>query len=217
MEQRLAKRVLPAVCRPIVAADVPGRLARLNWIDFSDARTFDAALASLEQALLTDIKWIREHTRLGEVARRWHLSDQPRHELLHGPAVDAAEQWLRYRPSTAPRPTDTITSFIAESRQEERRAARRRRLMRAALVGLGLSVITVTGLAYAGYLDATYLEGRLNSVLNQWRDSDLKSGDAARDCWSTACPEMVLLPTGTFMMGSPEGEVDRVRDEGPQH
>src|SRR5450432_1398213 len=29
--------------------------------------------------------------------------------------------------------------------------------------------------------------------------------------------EMVLIPAGTFMMGSPPGEVGRSNDEGPQH
>lgn len=29
--------------------------------------------------------------------------------------------------------------------------------------------------------------------------------------------EMVLIPSGTFLMGSPDGELDRYDDEGPQH
>jgi formylglycine-generating enzyme required for sulfatase activity len=36
-----------------------------------------------------------------------------------------------------------------------------------------------------------------------------------RDC--AACPEMVALPGGTFLMGSSEGEEGRDPDEGPQH
>jgi formylglycine-generating enzyme required for sulfatase activity len=36
-----------------------------------------------------------------------------------------------------------------------------------------------------------------------------------RDC--PACPDMVVLPTGEFMMGSPEQERGRGKDEGPQH
>src|SRR5262249_39678827 len=31
------------------------------------------------------------------------------------------------------------------------------------------------------------------------------------------CPEMVVVPTGSFMMGSPQSETGRVKDEGPQH
>jgi formylglycine-generating enzyme required for sulfatase activity len=40
------------------------------------------------------------------------------------------------------------------------------------------------------------------------------AGRVFRDC--PACPEMVVLPAGEFMMGSPESEKGRGKDEGPQ-
>ncbi|MBC6414741.1 MAG: SUMF1/EgtB/PvdO family nonheme iron enzyme, partial [Chromatiales bacterium] len=36
-----------------------------------------------------------------------------------------------------------------------------------------------------------------------------------RDC--SNCPQMVRVPSGSFLMGSPEDEPDRYSDEGPQH
>lgn len=42
----------------------------------------------------------------------------------------------------------------------------------------------------------------------------LKAGDIFRDCPS--CPEMVVIPTGEFVMGSPGDEAGREIDEGPQ-
>ena len=36
-------------------------------------------------------------------------------------------------------------------------------------------------------------------------------------CDYALCPEMIVVPAGEFMMGSPEGEKGRYDDEGPQH
>ena len=41
------------------------------------------------------------------------------------------------------------------------------------------------------------------------------SGESFRDC--PDCPEMVVAPAGSFAMGSPETEPDRMAQEGPQH
>ena len=43
----------------------------------------------------------------------------------------------------------------------------------------------------------------------------LKPMDVFRDCEN--CPEMVVIPAGSFTMGSPANEGDRDDDEGPQH
>ena len=40
-------------------------------------------------------------------------------------------------------------------------------------------------------------------------------GETFRDCPS--CPEMVIVPAGSFTMGSPASEEGRDDDEGPQH
>jgi formylglycine-generating enzyme required for sulfatase activity len=41
-----------------------------------------------------------------------------------------------------------------------------------------------------------------------------RAGDVFRDC--PTCPEMVVVPSGSFTMGSPANEQDRGTDEGPQ-
>ena len=45
-------------------------------------------------------------------------------------------------------------------------------------------------------------------------EADLRPGRVFRDC--DACPEMVVMPAGSFLMGSPPGEAGRNADEGPQ-
>ena len=42
-------------------------------------------------------------------------------------------------------------------------------------------------------------------------------GRRFRDCEATWCPELVVVPSGSFMMGSPSGEAGRYSNEGPMH
>jgi formylglycine-generating enzyme required for sulfatase activity len=43
----------------------------------------------------------------------------------------------------------------------------------------------------------------------------LKPKDSFKEC--AKCPEMVVVPAGSFTMGSPDGEDGRIEEEGPQH
>jgi formylglycine-generating enzyme required for sulfatase activity/uncharacterized caspase-like protein len=47
------------------------------------------------------------------------------------------------------------------------------------------------------------------------QERSLQPKDSFREC--ETCPEMVVVPNGTFTMGSPRNERDRDPDEGPQH
>jgi len=50
--------------------------------------------------------------------------------------------------------------------------------------------------------------------LSKTQEQALKARDVFRECAS--CPEMVLVPAGKFVMGSPPSETDRSPEEGPQ-
>lgn len=43
------------------------------------------------------------------------------------------------------------------------------------------------------------------------------AGKKFRDCEDAACPTMVVIQAGSFLMGSPDSEPDRSNDEGPRH
>src|SRR5689334_11194399 len=51
--------------------------------------------------------------------------------------------------------------------------------------------------------------------LSPTQEKALKPKDTFKECAN--CPEMMVVPAGSFMMGSPKGEPGRSADEGPQH
>ncbi len=59
------------------------------------------------------------------------------------------------------------------------------------------------------------LASRPPRVLSAAEECALKAGDEYREC--AGCPAMLVIPQGTFMIGSPATEPERVSDEGPQH
>ena len=66
-----------------------------------------------------------------------------------------------------------------------------------------------------GVATAVSLSTRSAQPLSSAESCALKPKDAFREC--DKCPEMVVVPAGTFMMGSPADEQERFEDEGPQH
>src|SRR5436190_4963726 len=67
----LSKRLLPVIYKSVADSDIPSQLSRLQFIRFDTGRGVTRPLAELAEALRLDLDWIREHTRLGELAARW--------------------------------------------------------------------------------------------------------------------------------------------------
>jgi formylglycine-generating enzyme required for sulfatase activity len=55
---------------------------------------------------------------------------------------------------------------------------------------------------------------RAAAVLTEAQERALKPKDTFKEC--DLCPEMVVVPAGSFTMGSPDSESSRDKDEGPQ-
>lgn len=145
--ERLGKRILPVVARAPDPDKTPGRLRRLNYIFMRGDAEMKRETATLTSAILTDIDWVREHTRIGEAADRWAHGDRTanRARLLRGTELEAAERWIADRPASAPEPTDDQRHFVAASRVA---TSRRQRLTVTAVTLVAVAGVTLSAIAW---------------------------------------------------------------------
>jgi formylglycine-generating enzyme required for sulfatase activity len=223
----LNKRFAPIVCRRVEDAAVPDALRRLNFIFFDDPLRFDASIDKLAEALQTDITWIRQHTEYGEAERRWSAAGRPNGLLLQSPILDLAEYWLVSRPRNAPEPTEEVQSYVLASRKRTRFSQRVWRVvlasaftfMAATILGL-LAWINQTTIAEQWHwwtVIRPYAAARVwPYILSAERELALKPADSFKEC-AQDCPEMVVLPAGSFEMGSPQTDRQARPNEFPQH
>jgi formylglycine-generating enzyme required for sulfatase activity len=223
----LNKRFAPIVCRRVEDSAVPEALRRLNFIFFDDPAQFDASADRLAEALQTDIGWIREHTEYGEAERRWAVAGRPGGLLLRSPTLEVAEHWIATRPHGAPEPTEEIRAFVTASREGAQLAQKRARLARASIYTLLVGVI----IGLVAWINQDFLKEQINwywtmrpymianvrpYVVTAKAERALKPLASFREC-AKDCPEMIVIPAGEFMMGSPVTETGRHDDESPQH
>src|SRR5262249_13165241 len=114
----LSKRLLPVIYKPVPEHDIPKKLSRLQFVRFA-GRGITRPLSELAEALQQDLDWIREHTRLGELAQRWEGRTRPESLLLRGDDLDAAKAWMATRKGGAPEITDAQRAFIRASEGAE--------------------------------------------------------------------------------------------------
>src|SRR5262245_42926147 len=114
----LSKRLLPVIHKPVPDSDIPEKLSRLQFVRF-DGRGLARPLAELADALRVDLDWIREHTRLGELAARWQTRGRPESLLLRGDDLDAAKAWAARRKAGAPEITPAQRDLLNTSEEAE--------------------------------------------------------------------------------------------------
>ena len=126
----------------------PSLLARLNFIFATPRDPFDNAIDTLCSALSTDIEWIREHTRLGGLARRWDDAGRPARLLPAGQDIEDVERWRDGRPPKTPDITPLHAAYIGEAR----RAAGTR--LRNWIAGGAVTIAVTAVLAVFAYLQS---------------------------------------------------------------
>ncbi len=167
-----------------------------------------------------------------EAARRaWQATPERSSSdaLLMGLALAQAKNWLTKRHedlSVADR--DFIDQSAERERKMRARARRVQILVYVLLVGIILGLIGVINEAYVKeqwrwyMVTRPYMQAQVRPhVLPAVAEQALKPKDTFKECASEQgkdyCPEMVVVPAGSFMMGSPPTEKGRHASEGPQH
>ena len=141
-----------------------------------------------------------------------------------GAALTQAQSWLgKRRDDLAAIDRDFIDQSVKRDSKARAWARQVQTLIYVLLVGI------IAGLV--GWINQSYLKEQLNwyttvrpyiqqqvrpYVLTAAAERALKPGDSFKEC-AKDCPEMVVVPAGDFMMGSPADEEDRYDNEDPQH
>jgi WD40 repeat protein len=162
-----AKRILPISYLPVVETEIPEKLRRLQFIDFNGAQGLGRPTLELATALQQDLGWIREQTRIGELAARWQTLRRPASTLLRDDDLALAKAWAARRPAKAPEIADLQLQFLKASddaetarAQEERKRIEEKQLAqeatariqrRAAILLWSIGVTVVIGGVIVGW------------------------------------------------------------------
>ncbi len=138
---RLGKRLAPVVISEVDQANVHEALRAVNYAFVTGPEAsgagFESKADTLVQSLLTDLPWVKEHTRLGLLAARWAERKKSSALLLRGSELETAEVWRAKQVRESPGLTPLHREFIAASRSA---ATRRMRTW----IGLALAALVVT-------------------------------------------------------------------------
>jgi WD40 repeat protein len=148
--ERLAKRILPVMCRATRDESVPGRLKRLNYVFLDAEPKWAHEYPKLCEALVRDIAWLREHTRYSELAARWDRDSRPDAQLLRLEAVRDARKWEARRPPDAVL-GGVLAAFLDASEQKESKDQDH--------------LLAMVGRAYVQPAAQAVAEGRIDSAL----------------------------------------------------
>ena len=118
-------------------------------------------------------------------------------------------------------------AYLAACEQREKAERVRKRRVQAAIYVLLVGMI----IGLIGWINQSYIgeQWRWYTITRPYWDSQfrphvltaavelaLKPGDPFKEC-ATDCPDMIVVPAGSFMMGSLASEAGREPDEEPQH
>ncbi len=225
---------IPAEARPLIQHLVEQRLLATDV----NKDTGEATIEPAHEALLRQWGllggWLTEDAALLAVlegvkraSRDWAANNRSRAWLAHATDRLAAAEQLTARPDLAANLEPTDRAYLAACRKAEADLRRGKRLLQAAIY---LSLVAIIA-GLVGWINQAYLGEQWRwyavtrpymvsqvrpHVLSAAAEQALKPGDIFKEC-ATDCPEMVVVPAGSFTMGSPTTEKGYNAVEEPQH
>jgi formylglycine-generating enzyme required for sulfatase activity len=238
---------IPEEARPLIDQLVEQRLLATDRSRETGEQTIEPVHEALLRQWGLLQGWLAEDAGLlallegvKRAARDWAANGKGAAWVTHATnRLEAVEQLIGKRPDLAANLEPTDREYVAACRRREdalnaeaQAAQKRKRRLELAFVGV-LVLISLAGIAYAIWTNFDYLKLRgemlADDFLPGWpkrltaeteRDyaqKTLQSGGiiSFREC--TRCPEMIVIPAGKFMMGSPKEEKGHDKVEEPRH
>jgi formylglycine-generating enzyme required for sulfatase activity/class 3 adenylate cyclase len=245
---------IPSEARPLIQHLIEQRLLATDVAKDTGEKTIEPAHEALLRQWGLLQGWLAEDAGLLAVleavkraSRDWAANAKNGAWLAHATDRLAAAERLRERPDLAANLEPTDREYLSACRKSEAAAKGRHRRAQA-LVYL-LFVGLIVGLV--AWINQSYLKDRINwyttmrpyamanfrpYVLTTAAEHSLQPLADFREC-AGGCPEMIVIPSGSFVMGSPQteqsrynsspgregandfqnSEVDGLSNEGPQH
>jgi formylglycine-generating enzyme required for sulfatase activity len=221
---------IPVLARPLIDQLVEQRLLATDVARDTGETTIEPAHEALLRQWAQLQSWLKEDAGLLTIldgikraARDWAAQGRSRTWLAHSGARLTAAENLSRRADLAASLEETDRAYIGACRAAQVSALRRSRAARIGIGGLAVGLTALVGwinqdhltMQYRAYaIERPFVSTKVRPhILKTGEEYALRPGQAFRECDETAaCPEMVVLAAGRFVMGSPETE-NRFKDE----
>ena len=225
---------IPPESLPLIRQLVEQRLIATDMAHDTGELTIEPAHEALLRQWGLLQEWLKEDaTSLGvmegvrRAAREWEENGRNAIWLTHKTGRLELAERLRDRPDLVALFGKNDWDYLAACRKIEQQARNRGRLTQTLLYALLVGIIV----GMAGWINQATIKEQFNAffvmrpyardqitpyVMTMEAERAKKPLESFREC-AKDCPEMIVIPAGTFMMGSPDQEAGRGRDEGPPH
>jgi formylglycine-generating enzyme required for sulfatase activity len=225
---------IPAEARPLIDQLVAQHLLATDVAQNTGEVTIEPAHEALLRQWGLLQGWLTDDAGLLAVlegvkraSRDWAANGKVTAWLTHTTDRLGAAERLTARPDLAANLEPTDRQYLAACRKAETDAKGRKRRVQALIYVLLFGIIA----GLVGWINQAYLKEQRNwymtmrpyrvanvdpYVLKPEVERALKPLQSFREC-AKDCPEMVVVPAGEFMMGSPATEAGHAPWEGPQH